>query len=273
MFMRNMLTRRRLFLMTGAGVAIRSLSAGTSDFWEKHPPSEWTNEEIDRLLTKSPWAKEVNAQYAPGQSGDYGGYPGGGSPNGTGYPGGGGGSRGTVGIPGIGIPGIGGIGYPRRGGGGGRGGQPRGGQGSAFHGTVRWESAQPIRDATKTALPDAFDGRYVIAVSGIPLLDRRSEGTRGEDDDSSNTRRGQDDALDNLKSLSSLQIKGKDLVQAGVVQRQVGTGSTILFGFAKEMLPIEKRDGEVLFATQIGRLIVKTHFTPKEMLYHGVLAV
>ena len=113
----------------------------------------------------------------------------------------------------------------------------------------------------------------MIAVSGIPLLDRRSEGTRGEDDDSSSTRRGQDDALDNLKSLSSLQIKGKDLVQAGVVQRQVGTGSTILFGFAKEMLPIEKRDGEVLFATQIGRLIVKTHFTPKEMLYHGVLAV
>jgi hypothetical protein len=113
----------------------------------------------------------------------------------------------------------------------------------------------------------------VIAVSGIPLLDSRSQGSRGEDDDSPSTRRTQDDSLDNLKSLTSLQIKGKDMVQAGVVQRQVGTGNTLLFGFAKEMLSIDRRDSEILFATQISRLIVKTRFSPKEMLYHGDLAV
>src|SRR5437899_5396938 len=151
--MPNLLTRRTLFLLTGAGVAgLRQLSAGAGDFWDKKPPADWTSEEIDRLLTKSPWAKEVNAQYAAGQSGGSG-YPGGGYPDGTGYPGGGGGSSGpgTIGIPGVGIPGIGGIGFPRRGGGGrGTTGQPRGGQGSAFHGTVRWDSARPIRDAVKT---------------------------------------------------------------------------------------------------------------------------
>lgn len=126
----------------------------------------------------------------------------------------------------------------------------------------------------KSPLPDAFDGHYVVAVSGIPLLDSsRNQGSRSEDDDSSSNRAGQDDSLDNLKSLTSLQVKGKDYVQAGVVKRQVGTGSTILFGFSKEMLPITKQDGEITFSSQMGRLIVKARFTPKEMLYHGELAV
>jgi hypothetical protein len=263
-----LITRRNLLVLTGAGIAgLRPLSAGNGEFWDKKPPSEWTNVEIDRLLTKSPWAKEVNATYAPGYSGGGqsgpGGYPGG---SGTGYPGGGGQPRGG-GIGGLSIPGIGGIGFPRGGGGGRGGGQPRGGQGSAFHGTVRWESAAPIRDAVKTPLPDAFDGRYVIAVSGIPLLEDRYQG-EGEprDDDASSS-------LDNLKMLTSLQVKGKDLVQAGVVKRQVGTGNTILFSFAKEMLAVDKRDSEVLFSTRLTRLIVKTRFSLKEMLYHGELAV
>lgn len=254
-------SRRQLLLVTGAGIAtLRPLAAGNSEFWEKKPPSEWTNEEIDRLITKSPWAKEVNAQYAAGQPND-GGYPtnGGGYPNGTGYPGGGG-NRGPMGGPSIGIPGIGGIGFPR---GGGRRGPGGGGQGSAFHGTVRWDSALPIRDALKSPLPDIFDGHYVLAVSGIPLLDNRGPDSGDADDD----------PLDNLKAMTSLQVKGKDYVQAGIVKRQVGTGNTLLFGFSKEMLPITKQDGEINFSAQMKRLIVKTRFAPKEMLYHGELAV
>jgi hypothetical protein len=270
--MQHQLTRRNLLLLTGAGVAaLRPLAAANSDFWDKKPPSEWSSDEIDRLLTRSPWAKEVTAQYAPGQA------PSGGYPDSTGYPGGGGGGRSTGGIGGIGggigglgIPGIGGIGYPRRGGNG--RGQPRSGQASAFHGTVRWESAQPILDAVKTPLPDVFEGHYVLAVTDIPLLDSRSQGTRGEDDDRT-SRTGTDEDLENLKSLTSLQVKGKDLVQAGIVRRQVGTARTILFGFSKELLPIDKRDGEIAFSSRLGGLIVKTRFSPKEMQYHGVLAV
>ena len=68
-------------------------------------------------------------------------------------------------------------------------------------------------------------------------------------------------------------MKGRELVQAGVVQRQIGTGNTILFGFSKEMLLIEKRDSEALFSSRMERLIVKARFSPKEMLYHGELAV
>jgi len=62
------LTRRHLFLLTGAGLAGLRLDAAATDFWNKKPPSQWTHEEIDRLITKSPWAKDVKANYAPGES-------------------------------------------------------------------------------------------------------------------------------------------------------------------------------------------------------------
>jgi hypothetical protein len=264
-----LLSRRRMFLLAGAGVAAwLPLHAATGDFWNKKAPGDWTTDEIDRLITKSPWAKTVKAQYAPG-GGNYddgGGYPGG-TGNGGGYPGGGGRPRG-----GIGIPGIGGIGIPGMGGGMGRGRGNGGGSASPYEGTVRWESARPILDAMKSPLPEAFEGHYVISVSGIPLMAGRSMGG-GEDDDSSTARRQDQDDLDRLKGLSGLRPKGRDVVQAGVVTRQIGTGSSFLFGFSRELLPLEPRDADILFTTQLGRLLVKTSFLPKEMLYHGELAV
>ena len=138
---------------------------------------------------------------------------------------------------------------------------------------VRWESARPVLDAMKSPLPEAFEGRYVISVSGIPLMGGRSVGG-GEDDDSTASRRQEQDDLDRLKGLSSLQAKGRDPVQAGVVARQIGTGSSFLFGFSRELLPLDDtRCRDSCSRTQLGRLVVKAHFLPKEMLYHGELAV
>jgi hypothetical protein len=267
-------TRRSLLLLAGAGLAGVRLDAAAADFWNKKPPSQWTREEIDRLITKSPWAKEVKAAYAPGESptsgGDYpnGGSPGGYPPNsGGGYPGGR--SRGGIGIPGIGglsIPGLGGSG----------GGRPRGGTGgsgrgqvSPYQGTVRWESALPIEDAMKSGPPEQFDGHYVISVNGIPLMG----GSRYQgEDDTASTRKQEQDDMDRIKALSSLQVKGRDNVQAGVAIRQVSSGSSFLIGFSKELLPLHQ-DMEVIFSSQIGRLVVKAPFLLKEMLYHGELAV
>src|ERR1019366_2209123 len=205
-----LLSRRRMFLLAGAGLAAwLPLDATTGDFWNKKAPADWTSEEIDRLITKSPWAKTIKAQYASGagNNGDGGGYPGGGTGSGGGYPGGSGRSSGGIGIPGIGgigIPGIGGMGRPRGNG----GGAPRGGAVSPYEGTVRWESARPVLDAMKSPLPEAFEGRYVISVSGIPLMGGRSMG--GEDDDSYASSRQEQDDLDRLKGLSSLRPKGRD---------------------------------------------------------------
>src|SRR5450759_619782 len=75
-----LLSRRRMFLLAGAGLAAwLPLDATTGDFWNKKAPADWTKEEIDRLITKSPWAKTLKAQYASGagNSRDGGGYPGG----------------------------------------------------------------------------------------------------------------------------------------------------------------------------------------------------
>jgi hypothetical protein len=272
------LSRRNLLMLVGGGLAAwRPLHATTSGFWNKKPPGDWSSEEIDTLLAKSPWSKEASAQGAAPGGGGYGSP--GGSPNGGGYPGG---SPGGMGTPRIGIPGIGGIGM----GGGGRrmGGNQGGGRGqqrgTSYKGTVRWESAKPVLDALKMPLPDAFANHYVIAVIGFPLPSgqRRYQDEQGDypprqSQEDNPPRRSQDDALDNLKQFTTLQPKGKELAQAGVVQQQTSSNSNLLFGFSKDSLTLTKQDKEVLFSTTLGRLVIRAKFNPKEMLYHGQLAV
>ncbi|HLK64804.1 MAG TPA: hypothetical protein VKU19_15270 [Bryobacteraceae bacterium] len=232
------LTRRSVLLLAGAGVAF---GATGPEFWDKKPPSEWTTEEIDRLITKSPWAKEVNAEYIPHEGGA---------------------------LPGGGAIGMGGLGGRRRGN---RSGGTGRGATSSYKGTVRWESAKPILEAMKAPLPEQFANHYVISVNGIPLLSSHSQSTN--DGEAPTRRPTQDDPDDNLKQFTTIQPKGKDLAQAGVVHRQVGTGSSFLFGFSSELVPLSKDDSEVLFSTQLGQLTVKTKFSFKEMLYRGALAL
>jgi hypothetical protein len=264
------LSRRNLFMLVGGGLAAwRPLDATTSGFWNKKPPGDWSTEEIDTLITKSPWAKEASARGTAPEGGGYG------SPNGS--PNGGG-----MGMPRIGIPGIGGIGM---GGGGRRMGGNRGGgrgqQGGAlYRGTVRWESAQPVQDALKSPLPEEFANHYVIAVIGFPLPggQRRYQDEQGDypprqSQDDNPPRRSRDDTLDNLKQFTTLQPKGKELAQAGVVQQQTSSNSNLLFGFSKDSLTLTKDDKEVLFSTTLGRLVIRAKFDPKEMLYRGRLAV
>jgi hypothetical protein len=263
------LSRRGVLTLAGACLLPwENLYAG--DFWNKKDPSQWTGEEIDALTSKSPWAKSVTAQFAPGSNN--GGY----GQGGGGYPRNGGG----MGGPGVGIGGIG-IGMPRRGG----MGRPGGGypQGSSYKGTVRWESAQPILDALKTPLPEAFAKHYVIGVRDIPLIKNRPQTQQNPDDtdqdspklstpDSDSSTTSQRD-LNDLKFMTSLQPKGRDSAQAGVVQQMTPGGTYFLFGFSKEFLDFGRKDHEVTFSTQLGKLVVKAKFDPSEMLYHGNLAV
>ena len=86
------------------------------------------------------------------------------------------------------------------------------------------------------------------------------------------SRRREQDDLDRLKD-SAVYSRRAACRAVGVVARQIGTGSSFLFGFSRELLPLDVRDAEILFTTQLGRLVVKAHFLPKEMMYHGELAV
>ena len=254
------LTRRRvLAIAAGAVTGSIRLYAFSSDFWNKKDPSQWSSTEIEQLTSKSPWAKEVSAQssYEQRDDGDMSG-PRGRSGGGGGWPGGGGG--GGMGGPrggGMGIPGTGGGGMGRGRGGGGR---P---SAQSFKATIRWESANPILEALKTPLPEAFADHYVISVSGLPVNQNGSSSSEPADD-----------MLDHLKSVTFLEPKGREGAQPGIAQRQPSSaGGSVLFGFSKEILALKPDDKEVTFSTRVGRSNIKTKFNLKDMIYHGELAV
>jgi len=93
-------------------IALISASAVllAGEFWQDKQPSDWTEKEIQRLVTKSPWAKEAILTMGGGHMGqmDKGGGGIGGGGRGMGGMGGGGGMGGPGGMGGGG--GMGGAG-------------------------------------------------------------------------------------------------------------------------------------------------------------------
>jgi hypothetical protein len=253
------ISRRGLFAAiagaAAAGSAPRLFAA--SDFWNKKDPQDWTRDEIDRLTSNSPWAKPVSAQVEPDRNGT--GY----DPNNPNSQGGGNGPYGNgpyggqprigLGIPGIGIPGIG---YP----GGGRRGQGRPGSYQA-KGTVLWESAEPVTAALKPEFPEEFADHHVIALSGFPFPPPNYN--------------SEEDALDDLKTLTYLTPERGSSAQPGLVKRPVSSSvnGSILFGFSKDLVKVSADDKILQFRTRLGRSPIEAKFVPKEMLYRGKLAV
>ncbi|MSV35601.1 MAG: hypothetical protein EXQ47_08400 [Bryobacterales bacterium] len=54
---------RRTFVRLSAGFPVLltadAWAFGAKDFWDTKPSSDWSSDEIDRMLTKSPWAKDM----------------------------------------------------------------------------------------------------------------------------------------------------------------------------------------------------------------------
>ena len=129
---------RREFPIALAVLCSTRLPAHQSDFWVSKDPSQWTAQEIDRLVTNSPWAREIKVG-ADGMSN--------------------GGRRGLR------LPRLGGSRYLP-----GNGSKVDSSPVPRFDAVVRWESAAPILEALKTPLPGALDDHYVIGLCGIPPL-------------------------------------------------------------------------------------------------------
>jgi hypothetical protein len=127
---------------------------------------------------------------------------------------------------------------------------------TTYKGTIVWESAAPVRAALKTSLPEGFDGQYVLGVSGLPLT--RSDGRN---------------ALDRIRQVTTLQCKGRLPMGPARVHEDTSNGTVYLFGFSREALPLSRDDKDIVFTTHMGRLAFTAKFNPKEMLYHGELAV
>lgn len=192
------------------------------DFWNDKQPDQWAEKDVQRLLTKSPWAKDAAVEM------DFGGMggPGGGFPMG---------GPGMDGPPGMGGPG-------------------------GMTAVVRWESALPIRDASKTKLQPDPAGSYVISLSGMAMLSELvgSMGASG---------------LENMKKTTSLQRGGKTPVAPSYITVPFDQSGVLLFYFPKEADPISGDDKQVVFQTKSEAFGVKAKFTPKEMLYRGKLAL
>ncbi len=117
---------------------------------------------------------------------------------------------------------------------------------------VIWESAKPIREALRIPPDRDLVDRYALSVRGL----------------------AGDYVPNMLKAGTNLAAKGRSPLQPGVVfQRH----HTWVFGFSKEMLPLEVSDKEVTFTIRIGanlsNTLLRATFNLKEMIYQDELAL
>jgi len=270
-----------------------------ADFWKTKDSSQWNDDEVNKILSDSPWAKGKTVQPQQSQMGRRGmgrrggfGFPGVGFPGG-GYPGGG--------YPGGGYPGGGG-GYPGGGGGypSGGGGYPSGGanggntdpsQNEPMNLTIRWESAAPVQAALMRQGASASDELkavaastnkyYVIQVLGLRLPAPRNRNVVDADnpdngngnDNGQSTRRENDQLRSQLLDAAQLAPKGKSSIYAQDVQI-VGPGGIdgVRFLFPRNN-PIAGNDKEVEFILNIRRVKVDEKFKLSDMQYEGKLAI
>jgi hypothetical protein len=257
--------RSNLILMFTAG----ALLVSAADFWKDKQPAQWSSKEVKRLLTNSPWAKEVTI--AGGGSAMPGGGMGG--RGGGGRRGGGGGMGGGMagsGIGGADSSGVGGRGEGAEGGGMGAGGMEGGGAAmNAPRVIVRWETAAPIREASRAAevpyaarIAEWQQQFYVITASGLPFGGRQQL-------DPERMRQMQQ----RLRSSASLTAKGKPPVSPEQVFVANGpSGATMIFLFPRSAA-ITAEDKDVAFETGGGQFQIKAKFNPHDMEYQGKLAL
>lgn len=230
-----------------------AISLFAADFWQSKPYTEWSDKEVQKLLSNSPWSKEVVVSMggAGGGSGKGGRSKGGG---------GGGGDAGFDGpAMGTGGQGAGGRGVTEVGGGTPSGGTP------TMNLVVSWRTALPLREAiAKQKHPDDAATSpeakklieepqkwYIITVTGLPAR----------------MGRGGPEMKEMLLKNTSLSVKGKEPIVPTDLQ---SSGTTAVFLFPKTVA-IDMDDKEVEFSTKLGQTIVKTKFKLKDMVFNGKL--
>jgi hypothetical protein len=218
---------RRTAIYIGFGIPV--WAAAGKPFWDEKEPQNWTDDERQELLTKSPWARAATIHNDPG----FGGLTGRGNT-----------SSSTMN----------------------RRGRPSGGVATTpdpvitgrYEAVVRWESALPVREASKNKSKDDPAANYILSVNGdLPMIGRRSN-------DESEGEFAQ--RLDMLKQYTRLEKRGDPIYLNKISYATAGT----LFYFERNDL-IRTGDHQVTFITKLGPIDVKAKFALKEMLYRGKL--
>jgi len=216
--------------------------------WKSKPADRWTEEDAQQILVRSPWVKENRATITRRLTEDQlreGGQMG--QPRGLGNDGIDANVAGEKVSPNVFT---------------GPGGDDRSPRSLARPMTlqVRWSSALPVRLAEIKAHevePPTLEGDgYQIAVYGVPGGDFKGD---------------PQELGKPLKNLAALKREGKkDVRPVGVevFQRSSDVVVVYLFPLSAEIV---KRDGQVRFEAQIGRIVVAQTFDLNEMQFMGKL--
>ncbi len=216
--------------------------------WKTKSPAQWTQEDAQQILTRSPWVMEIIGGIAGRKTEDQlraGGQMG--QPTGVGYDGvdpKGSGPKVSLNI----FTGAGGEDRSLR------------SRNRGIDLKVVWESAMPVRLAelkTHTVEPPTLEGEgYQIAVYGVPGTELNKDPKQ---------------LGDPLKEYAALRRGGKKDVKpkrVEVFQRQDGLVVVYLFSLSAE---ISKKDQHVEFDAHIGRVHADHVFDLKEMEILGKL--
>jgi hypothetical protein len=242
-----------LWLIIGSASAAAQLTSArpssADPVWVRKPATQWTVEDAEQLLERSPWSREIPAAIARRETEDQlreGGRLG--QPTGVGYDGVDPKGSGPTVSPNIFT---------------GKGGDDRSARSRPRGTTVRicWESALPVRlaelKAGEVASPTIESDGYKIAVYGIPA--------------GANYKQDPKQLGDPLKRDASLKRDGQKDVKptsVEVFQRQDGLEVVYVFPLSAE---ITRKDGHVRFEAQIGRVIVAHTFDLSAMEFLGKL--
>jgi hypothetical protein len=228
-----------------------------ADFWQKKKYPEWTQKEVHKMLSNSPWAQPVAIPLSGGMSRGGGG----------GRGGRGGGNLPTA-IDASDSMDTGGGG--RRSPGGRGGGSEGGGPPPTMEVTLVWQTALPVKQAVararfgdeveKSAEAQKMLGReetsYVVGIRGLPAFALRGDPAP-------------------LKDKFVLRIKGQPPIQAeNISGERDGNRINLFVLFPKgrnggHVITLEDRDVEVFIPLE--RIEVKRKFRLKDMVYDGRL--
>jgi hypothetical protein len=236
-----------------------------ADAWKNPDFTQWSQDDAKKVLTKSPWAKEISVG-----SGEQGAAPSSGrSRRGGGGDSGGGGMVGAD---------TGGMTSGGMGGGGGRGSMSGG---AATNLIIRWETAIPVKEALMKMnygdhLPvkgekgytlDAPQDNYILSITGLRAGGGRRQ--QGADPQAEGAQSPADRLKDQLMTATQLVRKGKDPIAPVNVVVNANTNSVYLV-FPKTDA-ISDDDKDVEFRLTLGRINVREKFSLKDMHFSGKL--
>jgi hypothetical protein len=188
------MTRRDILMLPFATVPLLAAPAG--EFWNEKKPDQWTEDEIQELLTRSPWAKEASVSVFGGSGGSLlnrnGAMNRSGNMSSTGRQR----TNTTQTAPSGDAPDL------------------------HYKAIMRWESALPIREAKKLKTMEGIADYYILALVGdLTLADPDADEAQRES------------RLDMMKQYTKLERHGGAIPLANVEPvKKVGT----LFYFPRD---------------------------------------